>query len=587
MPSERIIHVVRRRLWSARRFLNLWHACAVAVFLSPAAFAATTLEVVLPAKTTTDVPFTFTVTARNGSAVDGTYAGTVHFTSSDPGPALPADYAFTPGDAGSHQFTATMSRPGPQNEQSGTRTITATDTVTPSITGTGSTVLWWNDNATRHLHIVDPGPVSMGVPFQTEVWALNAYFMDAPGYTGTVHFFGTNGLAVPANYTFTPADNGRHTFTFTPSNGGDVFLSVTDTADTWVFGSRELTVSCPEMTITASNGGPVCPDEYTSSLHATSNQTGVTFTWTRLGSVFWWLNGADQTSIGAGTYVVTVQNGSGCSLSAQTVVTTNFVVTPRIAVPERTCGTVHVSLSDSSLFTNIVWRVVNGTVIHGQGTASADVDPAPEATTGGLWIRLTADMPGSGCHVESISHEVMIDSTAAAALSVSAPASTCAGASNTASVEGSATNTYSWSISNGSIVSGQGTRNIEYVANGPGVTVLSVSMTDGSCAENGVAMTTVSSSPTITSPPESTLISVGQRATLSVGAAGTDLLFDWYRGVSPDRSQLVASGPDSQFTTPPLTTTTSYWVEARNACGADRSATALVIVNGRRRAASH
>lgn len=559
----------------------------VAAILSPAALAATTLEVVLPAKTTTAVPFTFTVTARNGSAVDGTYAGTVHFTSSDPGPALPADYAFTPGDAGSHQFTATMSRPGPQNEQSGTRTITATDTVTPSITGTGSTVLWWNDDATRHLHIVDPGTVSQGVPFQTEVWALNAYFMDAPSYTGTVHFAGTNGLAVPADYTFTPADNGRHTFTFTPSNGGDVFLSVTDTADTWVFGSRELTVSCPALTVTASNGGPVCPDEYTSSLHATSNQTGVTFRWVRIGSNFWWLDGADQASIGAGTYLVSVQNAQGCSASAQTVVTTNFTATPNIVVPERTCGTAHVSLSDSSLFTNIVWLVVNGTVTHGQGTASADVEPAPEATSGGLWIRLTADMPGSGCHVESTSHEVMIDTTAAVALSISAPASTCAGASNTASVEGSASSAYNWSISNGSIVSGQGTSNIEYVANGPGVVVLSVNVTAGSCAENGVAMTTVSSTPTITTPPENTSISVGQRATLSAGATGTDLQFDWYRGVWPDRSQLVASGPDSHFTTPPLTATTSYWVEASNACGADRSANALVIVSGRRRAASH
>jgi hypothetical protein len=33
------------------------------------------------------------------------YTGTVHFTSSDPGAALPADYTFTAADAGSHTFS--------------------------------------------------------------------------------------------------------------------------------------------------------------------------------------------------------------------------------------------------------------------------------------------------------------------------------------------------------------------------------------------------------------------------------------------------------------------------------------------------
>jgi hypothetical protein len=63
-------------------------------------------------------------------------------------------------------------------------------------------------------------------------------------------------------------------------------------------------------------------------------------------------------------------------------------------------------------------------------------------------------------------------------------------------------------------------------------------------------------------------------------------MYDWYEGQSGDRSQLVASGPSPSFTTPPLTSTTSYWVEVRSECGSVESSTATVRLNvkARRRA---
>ena len=75
-------------------------------------------------------PLSVTVTARDafGNIATG-YTGTVHFTSSDGQAALPADYTFTAADAGVHTFTATL-------KTAGSQTITATDTVTATITGT-------------------------------------------------------------------------------------------------------------------------------------------------------------------------------------------------------------------------------------------------------------------------------------------------------------------------------------------------------------------------------------------------------------------------------------------------------------------
>src|SRR5207244_359796 len=76
-------------------------------------------------------PFTITVTAQdaNNNVLTG-YTGTVHFTSSDGQAVLPANYTFNSGDAGVHMFTN-----GVTLKTAGSQSVTATDTVTSSITG--------------------------------------------------------------------------------------------------------------------------------------------------------------------------------------------------------------------------------------------------------------------------------------------------------------------------------------------------------------------------------------------------------------------------------------------------------------------
>jgi hypothetical protein len=62
-----------------------------------------------------------------------TYTGTVHFTSTDAAAGLPANYAFTSGDNGQHTFSVTLNT-------AGSKTVTATDTTTPSITGASNSI---------------------------------------------------------------------------------------------------------------------------------------------------------------------------------------------------------------------------------------------------------------------------------------------------------------------------------------------------------------------------------------------------------------------------------------------------------------
>ena len=70
-----------------------------------------------------------TATDAYGNRVSS-YRGTVHFTSSDAKAKLPANFKFTAADNGTHAFVGTVIL-----KTAGTQSVTATDTVTATITG--------------------------------------------------------------------------------------------------------------------------------------------------------------------------------------------------------------------------------------------------------------------------------------------------------------------------------------------------------------------------------------------------------------------------------------------------------------------
>jgi hypothetical protein len=98
-----------------------------------------------------------------------------------------------------------------------------------------------------------PDTVDPGAPFDVTVAAVDPFGQSAFGYTGTVTFATTDpdpGVVLPADYTFTPADQGTHTFSggVTLVTPGDQVVSATDTSDATVGGSATVTVTgspCP------------------------------------------------------------------------------------------------------------------------------------------------------------------------------------------------------------------------------------------------------------------------------------------------------------------------------------------------------
>jgi hypothetical protein len=101
----------------------------------------------------------------------------------------------------------------------------------------------------------------------------------------------------------------------------------------------------------------------------------------------------------------------------------------------------------------------------------------------------------------------------------------------------------------------------------------------GKANSNTATITVNPIAPTITTQPASQTISSGQTATLSVVASGTPApTYQWYQGTSGTLTSPIAGAVNSSYTTPALTVTTSYWVQAVNVAGKANSNTATITV---------
>ncbi|HEV2946390.1 MAG TPA: Ig-like domain-containing protein, partial [Gemmataceae bacterium] len=205
---------------------------------------ATHFGISAPLDVTAGTAFSFTVTAQdasNNTAIG--YTGTVHFTSSTPRAALPADYTFTSTDAGVHTFSAIL-------RSAGSQSLTATDTVTGSITGSQSITV--NPGAVHHLVLsYFPSRTTAGVVVQNFlVTAQDLYGNKETGFTDTVAFMSSDSQAVlPANYTFTSADAGVHTFSATLKTAGTQSVTAKDTTTPGVIsGTRSGVTVVPAAT---------------------------------------------------------------------------------------------------------------------------------------------------------------------------------------------------------------------------------------------------------------------------------------------------------------------------------------------------
>ncbi len=182
--------------------------------------------------------FSVILTARDAyNNVATNYTGKVHFSSTDATAQLPSDYTFTANDKGKHAFSVTLNKAGSQ-------TVFINDTLNPAIK---ASVLVTVANYIPGLYFtLSPTTTTptAGTPFGLTVTAWDVYNHVATHYVGTITFTTSDrgtGVVLPANYTFTAADAGVHTFT-----NGVILVSA---------GSQSVTIRDTAYSTGATGGG--------------------------------------------------------------------------------------------------------------------------------------------------------------------------------------------------------------------------------------------------------------------------------------------------------------------------------------------
>src|SRR5262249_38251775 len=130
-----------------------------------------------------------------------------------------------------------------QSDGTAAGTVLVTNLASSSLTNVNGTLFFAADDRTHGLELWQlaedgtsldvrgfPATITAGVAGTFTVTARNAAGSPNPGYRGTVHFTSSDPQAVlPADYTFTEADQGAHTFTATLKTAGSQSIMASDT----------------------------------------------------------------------------------------------------------------------------------------------------------------------------------------------------------------------------------------------------------------------------------------------------------------------------------------------------------------------
>ena len=317
-----------------------------------------------------------------------------------------------------------------------------------------------------------------------------------------------------------------------------VLLALTVTI---TFAASAAGATCPGLTATAANTGPVCKNAPV-TLIGSSNQSGVTYTWT--GPHTWFSTQQNPTAPGPGMYFLEVKNTDGVS-AAYADTTVQSVTPPPMTLSgsaTQACGgeTFTVSLDDSSSFTDFDWEASGATILSGQGTPTVLVRAENFNVLATVFVN--GVHAATGCDTSpTLSYRVDVDPRYPA--EITAPSSACPNSTLTASVPATWDAAYNWTITNGTITM-ETSHTIEFVPDGNGDVSVTATVYNllATCASTDTAVISIDSPTAILTPPQDAVIQPGGKTILSVMASGPNLLYRWYEGPLGDRSHLQASG---------------------------------------------
>jgi hypothetical protein len=149
------------------------------------------------------------------------YAGTVHFTSSDAQATLPADFTFSGADAGQHTFSATL-------KTASTQTLSIADAAAANIRGFASIAVA-AAAASQCAVLQLPASAAAGAQVGARVTALDPFGNVATGYTGTIAITTTDPAAqAPGAVVYTAGDAGSRIVALRLVTAGARSITATD-----------------------------------------------------------------------------------------------------------------------------------------------------------------------------------------------------------------------------------------------------------------------------------------------------------------------------------------------------------------------
>jgi len=305
----------------------------------------------------------------------------------------------------------------------------------------------------------------------------------------------------------------------------------------------------------------------------------------------------------AGSYSVTTtawQNTNatgGSSAKTFTMTVGTAIITTQPASPTISSNT-STTLSVVASGTPITYQWYQGasgvTTAPISGATSASYTTPALTTATNYWVKVTrGTMTTTTNPVVANSTTATVSIGVAPAITTQPTASTTinsgATATLTVAASGTPTPTYQWYVGSPPDVStlATGTSSTTATYTTPALSTstsfwVKATNTSGSANSNAAAITVNQPAAITIQPAASTTINRGATATLTVAASGTPTpTYQWYVGSPPDISTPAAgaSATTASYTTPALSTSTSFWAKATNSINSANSNAAAITVN--------
>ncbi len=432
---------------------------------------------------------------------------------------------------------------------------------------------WNSGNAVHGLH--DPtGTIAVVVPGRNNTpWTVSnegTRFTPSGPATSTVNWYvlpGNTLVGTGTSITVTPP-------TCQPATSYYAQVSSTGTCVSG-FGTDTIVVNqnnCTPCSATASNNGPVCAGSTINLIAGTV--AGGTYLWTGPNGFTSTLQNPtipSSTVAASGTYTVTVTQAASCaSCTATTTVVVNPIpasVTPSNNGP--VCSGTALNLS-APLVTGATysWTGPGGYTSTQQNPS---ISPTTTAATGNYAVTVTVN----GCTSPAATTTAVVNNTPNPPIPMinasTTPAAICEGGTITLTANNIAGATYAWTGPNGYTA---GVRNPPAITNATAANsgTYSLTVTVGGCTSNPATVTIVVNPVPVAPTCPSVSICFGTSTTLTATAPGPN--YEWYDAATG--GTLLAS--TAAYSTPVLTTTTTYYVQSTNAgCIGPRTAVTVTV----------